>query len=124
VDCWYTYHIYIHTNSYIHANSDGFGAQDTSEEEHSMRLLMICLATSLAAVATAGGALAQNTLLLGPGTAPRTTTVPVTPNGAYNPGTSNQFFYPTQPQAYRMPNGRYQTITPTPPSQQPYMYRR
>jgi hypothetical protein len=82
-----------------------------------MRSLMIWFAVSLAVVATAGGALAQNTLLLGRGTAPRISTVPVPPSGAYRPGTSGQFFSPAQPQAYRMPNGRYQTITPTPPSQ-------
>jgi hypothetical protein len=82
-----------------------------------MRSLMIWFAVSLAVVATAGGAFAQNTLLLGRGTAPRISTVPVPPSGAYRPGTSGQFFSPAQPQAYRMPNGRYQTITPTPPSQ-------
>jgi hypothetical protein len=82
-----------------------------------MRSLMIWFALSLAVVATAGSALAQNTLLLGRGTRPRISTVPVPPSGAYTPGSSGQFFYPAQSQAYRMPNGRYQTITPTPPSQ-------
>jgi len=88
-----------------------------SKGRYSMRSLMIWFAVSLAVVATAGGAFAQNTLLLGRGTAPRISTVPVPPSGAYRPGTSGQFFSPAQPQAYRMPNGRYQTITPTPPSQ-------
>jgi hypothetical protein len=89
-----------------------------------MRSLMIWFAVSVAAVSRAGDALAQNTLLLGRGTAPTMSPVPVPPSNAYRPRMSGQFFYPAQPQAYRMPNGRYQTITPTPPSQQQYTFGR
>jgi hypothetical protein len=80
-----------------------------------MRSLIIWFGIGLAAVATAGGALAQNTLLLGRGTAPRITTVRPTPNSGYAIGT------PAQPptQAYRMPNGHYQIITPSPLPQPP-----
>ena len=35
-----------------------------------------------------------------------------------------QFFSPAQPEAYRMPNGRYQSITPTPLAQPPTFSKR
>ena len=85
-----------------------------------MGSLLIWFGIGVVAVATAGSALAQNTLLLGRGTQPRITTMPPPPAGAYRPETSSQFFSPAQPQTYRLPSGRYQTITPTPPSQPQY----
>jgi hypothetical protein len=73
-----------------------------------MRSLMILFAVGLASVTTTGSALAQNTLVIGRGVAPRVTTVPPTPyNGYLAPGQS-------MPQAYQMPNGRSVIITPTP----------
>jgi hypothetical protein len=70
---------------------------------------------AMAVIITAGTADAQNTLLLGQGQRPRVTTVPPQPNYGYQMnGTQDQFFSPAQPQAYRMPNGRYQVITPVP----------
>ncbi len=64
---------------------------------------------------TAEAAVAQNTLLLGRGQAPRQTTRPL-PGAApyYMPQQQGQFMAPAQPQAYRMPNGRYTAITPRP----------
>jgi hypothetical protein len=32
---------------------------------------------------------------------------------------NGQFFAPAQPEAYRMPNGRYQVITPSPLARPP-----
>jgi len=85
-----------------------------------MRSLAIVFGIGLAVAAmTAQEALAQNTLLLGRGQPPRQTIVPLTtyPNYANRP--SGQFFAPAQPQAYRMPNGRYTVITPGPLAQPP-----
>ena len=84
-----------------------------------MRSLTLVFAIGLAVATTANSALAQNTLLLGRGQPPRQTTVPLTTNPNYGYGPSGQFLAPAQPQAYRMPNGRYTVITPRPLAQPP-----
>jgi hypothetical protein len=84
-----------------------------------MRALTLVLAIGLAVATTADGALAQNTLLLGRAQPPRQTTVPLTTYPNYGNRPSGQFFAPAQPQAYRMPNGRYTVITPSPLAQPP-----
>jgi hypothetical protein len=84
-----------------------------------MRALMFVFAIGLAFATTATDALAQNTLLLGRGQQPRQATVPLTTNPNYGYRPSGQFFAPAQPQAYRMPNGRYTVITPSPLAQPP-----
>jgi hypothetical protein len=88
---------------YINARTEPIAKGDDP-----MRSLIIWFGIGLVAVTTGGGALAQNTLLLGRGTPPRITTMPLTPNSGY--------VAPGQPmtQAYRMPNGRYVVITPRP----------
>jgi hypothetical protein len=84
-----------------------------------MRALTLVFAIGLAVATTADGALAQNTLLLGRGQPPRQTTVPLTTSRTFGNRPSGQFFAPAQPQAYRMPNGRYTVITPSPLAQPP-----
>jgi hypothetical protein len=84
-----------------------------------MRALTILFAVGVSVAATADGALAQNTILLGRGQPPRQTTVPLTTYPNYGYGPSGQFFAPAQPQAYRMPNGRYTVMTPGTPVQPP-----
>jgi hypothetical protein len=79
-----------------------------------MRALTFVFVIGLAVATTADGALAQNTLLLGRGQPPRQTTVPLTTNPNYGNRPSGQFFAPAQPEAYRMPNGRYTVVTPSP----------
>src|SRR4029077_10459503 len=91
----------------------------TKQEGSPMRALTLVLAIGLAVAPTADGALAQNTLLLGRGQPPRQTTVPLTTYPNYGNRPSGQFFAPAQPQAYRMPNGRYTVITPSPLPQPP-----
>ena len=84
-----------------------------------MRSLVLWFGIVLGVVARADGAFAQNTLLLGRGQPPRQTTVPLTTSPGYANRPNGQFFSPAQPEAYRMPNGRYQVITPSPPVQPP-----
>jgi hypothetical protein len=79
-----------------------------------MRALTLLLLAGLAVTTTAPGAFAQNTLLLGRGQNPRLSTVPPPGYPNYAPRPSGQFYAPAQPQAYRMPNGRYTVITPRP----------
>jgi hypothetical protein len=79
-----------------------------------MRTLAVVCGIGLTVAMTSDGALAQNTLLLGRGQPPRQTTVPLTTNPGYINRPNGQFFRPAQPEAYRMPNGRYQVITPSP----------
>jgi hypothetical protein len=81
--------------------------------------LEVTIVIGLAVATTADGALAQNTLLLGRGQPPRQTTVPLTTYPNYGNRPSGQFFAPAQPQAYRMPNGRYTVMTPSPLAQPP-----
>jgi hypothetical protein len=84
-----------------------------------MRALAIAFGIGLAVATVGGSALAQNTLLIGRGQPPRQTTVPLTTYPNYMNRPSAQFFAPAQPQAYGMPNGRYQVITPSPLAQPP-----
>jgi hypothetical protein len=84
-----------------------------------VRALIIVCGIGLVVAMTADGALAQNTLLLGRGQPPRQTTVPLTTYPNYGNRPPGQFFAPAQPQAYRMPNGRYTVITPSPLAQPP-----
>jgi hypothetical protein len=84
-----------------------------------MRALAIVIGIGLAGAMTAQEALAQNTLLLGRGQPPRQTTVPLTTNPGYMNRSNGQFFAPAQPEAYRMPNGRYTVITPSPLARPP-----
>jgi hypothetical protein len=79
-----------------------------------MRALTIIAGVALAFAMSAGGAFAQNTLLLGRGQTPRQTTAPLPGYPYYQPRPSSQFMAPAQAQAYRMPNGRYTVITPRP----------
>jgi hypothetical protein len=79
-----------------------------------MRSLTIIVGVGLAFAMSTGSALAQNTLLLGRGQAPRQTTAPLQGSPYYQPRQSGQFMAPAQAQAYRMPNGRYTVITPRP----------
>jgi hypothetical protein len=68
---------------------------------------------------TADGALAQNTLLLGRGQPPRQTTMPLTTYPTTATGRRASSSRPRSPQAYRMPNGCYTVITPSPLTQPP-----
>jgi hypothetical protein len=80
-----------------------------------MRPLTVVFGVGLTLAITAGGAAAQNTLLLGRGQTPaRQTTAPPQGYPTYQPRPSGQFMAPAQAQAYRMPNGRYTVITPRP----------